>query len=62
MLYRSRSLFERVIIGSIIYNARNVEEYIQYLNEQDNTVAQAISVIEKGQTYPKVEPKKNNNE
>ena len=58
MLYRSRRLFERSIIGSIIYEARSMSDYIQYINEDDKTVKEAISLIDKGETYPQ-KPKKN---
>ena len=46
MLYRSRHLFERAIIGSIIYNARPIEDYIKYYNEEDRTVLRALQVFE----------------
>ena len=58
MLYRSRRLFEHSIIGSIIYEARSMNDYIQYINEDDKTVKEAISLIDKGETYPQ-KPKKN---
>ena len=53
MLYRSRRLFERDILGSIIYEARSMSDYIQFLNEDDKVVKQAVELIEKGETYPK---------
>ena len=53
MLYRSRRLFERAILGSIIYEARSMSDYIQFLNEDDKVVKQAVELIEKGETYPK---------
>jgi len=46
MLHRSRHLFERAIIGSIIYNARPIEDYIQYINADDPTIARALQVFE----------------
>ena len=46
MLYRSRDLFERAIFGSIIYNACDTERYIQYINEDDQTVKEALKVFE----------------
>ena len=52
MLYRSRRLFERAIVGSIIYNVRETEQYIQYLNQTDNVVARAITLIEERKTFP----------
>ena len=52
MLYRSRRLFERAIYGSIIYEARNTADYIQYLNTEDAVVNQALQLIDDGKTYP----------
>ena len=53
MLYRSRRLFERALLGNIIYEARNMSDYIKFINEEDKVVQEAISLIEKGETYPK---------
>ncbi|MBP5380718.1 MAG: S41 family peptidase [Bacteroidaceae bacterium] len=53
MLLRSRPLFERSIISSIIYNSLDAEEYIEYLNQTDPTVRQALTLVKQGNTYPK---------
>lgn len=53
MLQQSRKLFERAIIGNIIYNLHSTEEYQEYLNEDDKTVKKALQVIEAGLTFPK---------
>lgn len=53
MLYRSRRLFERAILGSIIYEARSMAEYIEYQNEDDKVVKEALNLIKEGNTYPK---------
>jgi carboxyl-terminal processing protease len=52
MLYRSRTLFERAILGSIIYNLRTAQEYMQYCNQYDASVKKALEIIANGQTYP----------
>lgn len=52
MLYKSRRLFERAIYGNIIYNALDMSEYIQFLNESDPTVLRAVDIIEKGESVP----------
>ena len=52
MLYRSRRLFERAIIGNIIYNARDIDEYTQYLNEDDPAVLKALKLVEEHGTLP----------
>ncbi len=52
LLNRSRKLFERNLTASVIYNARSMEEYLQYLNQGDPVVLKALELIEKGETYP----------
>lgn len=53
MLQQSRKLFERAILGNIIYNLHSTEEYQQFLNQDDRTVMKALQVIEAGLTFPK---------
>ena len=53
MLQKSRSLFERNIFGLIIYNAKEMQDYLQFLNESDPTVQRAIQVLSDGLSYPK---------
>lgn len=52
MLYRSRSLFERSILGGIIYNAKTMEEYVEFLNESDATVQKAHELLKEGKSVP----------
>lgn len=52
MLQKSRVLFERYIIGSIIYNAMTQQEYQEYINKSDATVQRALKVIEEGKAKP----------
>lgn len=52
MLQKSRTLFERNIYGTIIYNAREMQDYLQFLNEDDPTILRAIQVLSDGQSYP----------
>ncbi len=52
LLNRSRKLFERNLTASVIYNAKSMEEYLQYLNQDDPVVLKALELIEKGETYP----------
>lgn len=52
MLQKSRRLFERNIYGSIIYNAREMQDYIQFLNEDDPTVLKALEVLRNKQSVP----------
>jgi carboxyl-terminal processing protease len=53
MMQKSRILFERNIYGTIIYNAREIQDYLQFLNEDDPTVQCAIQVLTDGLSYPK---------
>ena len=57
MLQKSRRLFERNIYGSIIYNAREMQDYIQFLNEDDPTVLKALEVLRNKQSVPTLEEK-----
>lgn len=52
MLQKSRSLFERNIFGLIIYNAKEMEDYLEFLNESDPTVQRALQVLSDGLSYP----------
>lgn len=53
MIQKSRILLERAIIGGIIYNVMETNEYRQYLNTTDNTVLKALEVIQEGKAKPK---------
>ncbi len=55
MLQRSRTLFERAIVGQIIYNILDMEAYQQYLNKTDPTVAQALQILKDGKSVPTLE-------
>lgn len=47
MLYRSRALFERALLGNIIYNMLDTQDYLRFVNESDPTVLRAIEVVGK---------------
>jgi carboxyl-terminal processing protease len=53
MLLKSKTLFEENIFGSIIFNARDIQDYLQFLNEEDPAVLKAIEVLREGLSYPK---------
>ena len=53
LMYKSQKLFEKNLYGNIIYNMLGIEEYIKYLNQSDTTVAKALEVLRKGESYPK---------
>ena len=52
MLRQSQRLFRRAIYGGIIYNTREMEDYLIYLNQEDPTVIKALDIIHQGKTYP----------
>ena len=53
MIRQSYKLFEQMIYGTIIYNVRDMASYIEYLNENDPTIAKSLDVFEKGEAMPK---------
>ena len=55
LMEKSRSLFKRAIYGNIIYNALSMEEYTQFLNEDDPTVEKACEVLREGKSVPVLE-------
>lgn len=52
LMYKSKKLFEESLYGNIIYNMLGIEAYITYLNQFDNTVLQALDILEKEESYP----------
>lgn len=54
MLQKSRKLFERNLYGNIIYNIKNMQEYMEFLNEDDPTVIKALEIIEARKTVPTI--------
>ena len=52
MILRSQRLIERVLHSSVIYNLLGMEEYLQYINEDDVTIKKAIELFEKALTRP----------
>ena len=52
MLRQSQRLFRRAIYGGIIYNTREMEDYLIYLNQEAPTVIKALDIIHQGKTYP----------
>lgn len=59
MMEKSRTLFERNLFGNIIYNALTMEEYLEYLNQDDPTVLKAVNILEEGKSYPVLEEEEN---
>lgn len=61
MLQKSRPLFERNIYGLIIYNAREMQDYLEFLNEDDPAVQRAIQILSDGLSYPQAPEDEENN-
>jgi len=60
MIRKSRKRFEETIYGTIIYNCRDMEAYIEYLNESDPTIRKSLEVFENGDAKPKAPAQKTN--
>ncbi len=52
MLSHSYSLFERTLVGGVIYNIREMEDYLEYLNKTDQTVQKALQILKEGNSFP----------
>ena len=52
MLQKSRSLFERNIYGSIIYNVGEMKDYLMFLGKDDPAVIQAQEILNEGKSFP----------
>lgn len=55
MMHRSRTLFKRNLYGNIIYNAKDMEQYIRFLNQDDPVVLKALELIHQSKTYPQAD-------
>ncbi len=55
LMQKSRALFERSIYGGIISNASTMEEYMEFINEQDPVVLRAAEMLREGKAWPQVE-------
>ena len=52
LMNQSKELFELNIYGGIIYNILDLEDYIKFLNQTDQTVLKALDILEKGTSVP----------
>ena len=53
LLYFPQETLEKLVIGSVVNYALDFGDYVQYINESDPTVAKAVEVLEKGESFPK---------
>lgn len=54
MIRKSGKLLQRYIHSHIIYSMLDDNEWMQYLNQDDNAVSAAMNVFRKGEAFPKV--------
>ena len=54
MIRKSGKLLQRYIHSRIIYSMLDDNEWMQYLNQDDNAVSAAMNVFKKGEAFPKV--------
>lgn len=57
MLQKSKKLFESNLYGNIIYNIMTMEEYMEFLNQDDATVQKALEIIQNKKSRPTLEEK-----
>lgn len=55
MIQHSYRLLEEFIFSRIVYNMLDEQAWQQYLNEDDNTVKEALRVLKEGKAFPKLE-------
>jgi carboxyl-terminal processing protease len=57
MIKKSQKLFEQVIYGTIIYNILEMEDYVEYINKDDQTILKAIELFNQKKTIPELSSK-----
>ena len=58
MIRKSHHLLQRYIYSRVIYNIMDEDDWIQYLNLDDNVVKKALEVFRRNEAFPKNTPKK----
>jgi carboxyl-terminal processing protease len=58
MIRKSHKLLKLFINSRIIYNIMDEEDWIEYLNLDDNVIKTALDVFKRGEAFPKKEVKK----
>lgn len=57
MIKKSQKLFEQIIYGTIIYNILEMEDYVEYINKDDQTILKAIELFNQKKTIPELSSK-----
>ena len=52
MIQKSHHLLERFIVSRIIYNMQNEQAWMEYINEDDPVIEQAVKVLDEGNAFP----------
>ena len=55
MIQQSHSLLEEFITSRLVYNMLDEQSWMQYLNQNDPVVKEAIRVMKEGKAFPKLE-------
>ena len=58
MIRKSHHLLQRYLYSRVIYNIMDEDDWIQYLNLDDNVVKKALEVFRRNEAFPKNTPKK----
>ena len=58
MIRKSHHLLQRYLYSRVIYNIMDENDWIQYLNLDDNVVKKALEVFRRNEAFPKNTPKK----
>lgn len=52
LIQKSKNIIERNLMGGIIYNARDMQEYVEYFNQDDSTIKRAQEILREGNSWP----------
>lgn len=52
LIRQSYNLLKRYIVSRIIYNVLDEEDWVEYLNTDDNTIDQALKILKEGKAAP----------
>ena len=61
MIQKSHRLLEQYIYSRVIYNMLSEEAWLQYLNEDDPAIREALRLFEAGEAFPKAPEEENKN-
>jgi carboxyl-terminal processing protease len=62
LIQRSHHLLESYLLGRIVYGMLNERAWIEFTNQEDPTVREALRVFRDGEAFPKAPEEKKNQE